>query len=167
MIYPSRLSLLRSVRSFLAAALLLVISSVGAYAAQAPLPPDAAMWEQQIVSIAPNTIEGARTMQGLLKLDPQSSLAIVTEAWPKIASPETRLYLFNMLQEHPRVLDIMHLAVVDPSLYVQNRALQVLEMYSFENFAEDFTAYQSWRAKQAGRSVEDTIRESCRDISRR
>jgi predicted esterase len=102
-------------------------------------------------------------MQAFSKLEPDTSLAIVKSVWRKIPSPETRLYLFNMLQDHPRVLEIIHLGTGDPSLHVQNRALQVLEMYSFESFAEDFSSYLAWRAKQSGRTLEDTIRESCRD----
>ena len=159
----SRHRIFKSLCAIAAAAVYFLISATIHVCAQPAGDTDAAQWEQQIVSIAPNTVEGVRTAQGLLKLDPEASLAIVRSAWPKISSPEVRLYLLGMLQEHPRVLDLLHLGVVDPSLYVQNRALQLLEMYSFDNFAEDFTAYEAWRAKQAGKSVEDTIRESCRE----
>src|SRR5207302_3290081 len=89
--------------------------------------------------------------------------ALLKDAWQRVASPETRLYIMNMAQDHPRVLDLLDMGAQDASLFVQNRALQALEMYSFENYAEDFSAYDAWRRKQAGRTLEDTMRESCRE----
>ncbi len=120
-------------------------------------------WQQRLVSVMPNSVDGARTMQALHNLPPDTSLALLKDAWQKIASAETRLYVLNMSQDHPRVLELLDLGVKDTSLYVQNRAIQALEMYSFENYAEDFGAYDAWRQKQAGRSLEETMRESCRE----
>ena len=127
---------------------------------------DRSAWTQRLLSVAPNSIDGARTMQSFLALDPNGSFEILKDAWQKVPSAESRLYLMNMLQDHPRVLDILHLGITDSSLLVQNRALQALEMYSFESFAEDFSAYDAWHGKQAGRTLEESIRESCRDYVR-
>jgi predicted esterase len=131
--------------------------------AQSAAAPDRETLEQRLISISPNTIDGARTVQALLAMDPDAGLALLQDAWPKVESAETRLYLLNMLQEDPSVLDVLQLGVTDPSLVVQNRAFQALEMVSFENFAEDFGAYNAWRHRQEGRTLEETMRESCRE----
>ncbi len=119
--------------------------------------------QQRLISIAPNSVEGARTIQSLLSLPPDTSFNLFKDAWQRTPSPETRLYLLNMVQDHPRVLDLLDMGVKDTSLFVQNRALQALEMYSFESYAEDFSAYDKWRLRQANRSLEETMRESCHE----
>lgn len=131
--------------------------------AQALSEADKAAWKQRLVGITLNSVEGAKTIQDFLALDGDAGFAVLQDTWNAIPSAETRLYLINVLQDHPRILDILHLGVTDSSLVVQNRALQSLEPFSFENFAEDFSMYEAWRQKYAGKSLEETMRESCRD----
>ncbi|HLJ55001.1 MAG TPA: hypothetical protein VKT77_08160 [Chthonomonadaceae bacterium] len=120
-------------------------------------------WEARIASLAPNTVESARTMQALLQLPPDTSFAVLKTALQTNPSAEVRVYLLNMAAEHPRVLDLLDIGARDGSLFVQNRALQALEMYSFASFSEDYSAYDAWHRRQTGRTLEETMRESCRE----
>ncbi|HLK59059.1 MAG TPA: hypothetical protein VKU00_21035, partial [Chthonomonadaceae bacterium] len=87
----------------------------------------------------------------------------------KLPNVEAKQYLISNLAalDHPRTLDILYLGATDPSVPVQNRALQYLENFGFQSFVEDYNAYLQWHEKNLNKPVEEVIRDGMQDAVER
>ncbi len=68
---------------------------------------------------------------------------------------------------HVFALDILDLAATDESLEVQAWAFGYLEDYAYQDFSENYEAYQDWRARTAGLALADVLTASARDLTTR
>lgn len=120
------------------------------------------LWRSRLLSLQPNTFDAAQTMQALEALDPDESFSLIKEVWAATPQTENRIYMLNLLGNHPRILDIADFAVGDETLQIQNRVLQLPLPYSFQDFTDDFSAFQKWNSERRGKSVAEIVRENCR-----
>ncbi len=65
---------------------------------------------------------------------------------------------------HPRLADVLDLAVRDPHAATQSFGLRCLKSLALDDFAEDFRRYEAWRARavragDANAALEESVRE--------
>jgi len=97
-------------------------------------PADREAWIERLTDLQSNSPESLRTIQEFSALDPALGFGLLQETWKNLSGVDSKIFLLNNLGDHLRILDVLHLGATDPSLVVQNRALQILENYSFQNF---------------------------------
>jgi predicted esterase len=84
----------------------------------------------------------------LARLAPDQSYKILSENWQKIPTVNGRQQVLKafVFADHPRVLDILHLAMTDPSPQVRGWGVNYLRDIALVDFGEDSSAYDKWRA---------------------
>ncbi len=136
-----------------------------ALAAVPQTPQQATEWGERLHNLIPNSIEGIRTVQDLGTLPPDSIFTILNSNWPSLTN-EAKLYVLSCIvqNDNPRMLDILDLGVHDPSIAVQNRALQFCESFGFEAFTEDYDAYLKWRESNRNKPLKEVLASSLKSV---
>jgi predicted esterase/HEAT repeat protein len=96
----------------------------------------------------------------LAAMPPDDGWAALQANWAKVPNFEARqqilkAFAFRQQPLHPRVLDVMHLGMTDPEPQVRAWAANYLSGLAYQDFAEDSSAYEKWRAATAGKRVND------------
>jgi RNA polymerase sigma factor (sigma-70 family) len=121
---------------------------------QAP-PVDREAWARKLAGLNQGDWRNAFAIgQELADLPPDEGFAILKANWEKISAIEARQQLIKAwfyampyplhIRFHPRLLDGMDLGMRDRSPKVQEWAINYLGGVAFQDFAEDFSAYQAW-----------------------
>src|SRR5581483_3905083 len=123
-------------------------------------------WATRLSRMDAATPENQLLLSELVESDQtDAAFEILRDNWKRITDEngvkEMILDAFTAAA-HPRVLDILHLGATDPALPVQNVALYRVQLYAFQNFTEDYSAYLEWRKQFAGKPIPEVLRENCR-----
>ncbi len=131
---------------------------------------DRAAWVARLANLSANNLDAPQILHDLLILDPDVGYAIIRDSWPHLdSSTGIKMTLLGSATAaaHPRCLDILDLGATDPSLQIQNYALYFIQVFSFQNFTEDYSAYLQWRKQMAGKPLNDVLRESSHALAAR
>jgi hypothetical protein len=99
----------------------------------------------------------------LMELDPEFSLAVVEEVWPRLTTRGVKLGLLRAFTDgpHPYLHRVLHLGMTDPDSVVREYAIKQLEKIAFRTFGEeDRDDYLLWYNQSRDRSVKDVIHQS-------
>jgi predicted esterase len=123
-------------------------------------------WSQKLTNLIPSSLEGNRTVQDLAALRPDDMYQLLADNWPGLSNADVKQYILSLVvqNDNSRILDVLHLGVMDSSLAVQNRSLQFCESFGFDSFTEDFNAYQEWWQHNEGKSLKDVINASMKSV---
>jgi hypothetical protein len=102
----------------------------------------------------------------LTLLDPDEGLAIVREAWPRIAVPEVKTGLLKAFEfskelqpnKHPRLLQVLNLGMTDPDPKIRAYAAFYLQEYAGEDFSEQSETYAAWYRQYGEMPPEELVR---------
>jgi len=124
-------------------------------------------WTQRLTNLIPNSLEGTRTVQDLAALPSDDIFTVLQDNWKQLSNPDIKMYVLSCIvqNDNARVLDILNMGVTDPSIPVQNRALQFAESFGFDSFTEDYDAYLSWREKTVGKPLQEVIELSMKSVA--
>jgi len=107
----------------------------------------------------------------IASLPPERGWAIVRDNWAAVDNVDARrqflkAWYFRLVEpsasdDHSRLVDVLHLGMTDESPKVQEWSINYLKEIAFQDFAEDFPAYQPWYERAAERPLEEVMSESC------
>lgn len=120
----------------------------------------AEQWLRRI-SEASSWQEALSVARELARLDPDESLRIMQEIFPRIPDPGYRgqiLKAFLFSGGLPNAVEICHLATQDPDFDVQGRGFLYLKDYAFENFTSNRLEYELWRTRFGGKPIDEILR---------
>ncbi len=137
-------------------------------------PADREMWARKLAGLKEaNWRVAFEVGQELADLPAEEGFAILKDNWEKIVQVDARQQFLkawywgpgmNGPRHHPRLLDVLDLAVRDRSPAVQSWALNFLSYVAFQEFAEDFQAYKAWYRANRDKPIAKVIEESARRL---
>jgi predicted esterase len=142
-------------------------SGAGAKAAQAP-PVDREAWARRLAALSgANWRTAFATGQELAALPADEGFAILQANWAKVGKPEARQQLLKAwdFARHPRLVGGLDLGMRDPSPAVQSWASQYLNDLAFQDFSEDFKAYEAWYQANRDRPLREVVARSARHFA--
>lgn len=118
-----------------------------------------ARWRASLAEKPEDWRHAWKLYQELLALPADEALQALTDLWPglSVTQKQQALKAFAFEQGHARILAVLHLGATDADLGAQAWAFQYLQVYSFENFAEDYGAYLKWAETWVDRPLSDAI----------
>lgn len=123
-------------------------------------------WERKLLALNSADWRVAFQVGGeLASLPPDEGIAILKQYWPCITKDDARQQLIKAWnfgpsfsfgsRKHPHLLTVLDLGMRDRSAEVQKFALSYLKGIAFQDFAEDFKAYEKWYAAAATKPLDE------------
>jgi len=125
-----------------------------------------AQWVERVKALQGHKQAGFGCIPKLMNdLPPDAAYEVVHDAWGPISDDEVKRGIAKAFtfRNHPRVLDVLYLAMTDESLKVRSTANAYVSMYTFRDFAEDRGAYESWHNRYRGQPLEKVVSEGLRE----
>ncbi len=103
-----------------------------------------------------NAFAAARALE---KLTPEEGWQVLSTAWAEMREdrPKQQLLKAASVANPPYLLRVLHLGMTDPSVKVQEWAINYLRDIAFQDFASDYSAYERWYATYREQSLEDVL----------
>jgi hypothetical protein len=125
-----------------------------------------AEWVERLATLRDHMHTAFGVGPELTLLAPDEGLAIVREAWPRIAVAEVKTGLLKAFafskalapNKHPRLLEVLDLGMTDPDLEIRAYAATYLEEYAGEDFSGQPEQYAAWSRRHAGMTPEEVTR---------
>lgn len=122
---------------------------------------------QKILDSRDSTTRQALLRDELNKLQSDQFLAIMKDAFEKIPDANFRLTLLQNFQDHPYIHELLHIAILDKSLTIQNYALRTASLYGLQDFNNDYKAYLRWRKNTEGKTLSEAIAYAATEFQKR
>lgn len=136
----------------------------------APDPSAVRAWTARIAALQEAGRDERRgIIQELTDTDPDVAIGALRESWGGIADEGVRREILGTFAtrggvaqggvDHPRLLDVLHLAMNDPSAEIRESAVHVLRTLAFRDFALRHGEYAAWHKANRVRPVAEVRRE--------
>ena len=130
-----------------------------------PQPVDREAWARKLAGLNEADWRTAFAIgEELAALPADEGFAILTANWKKIEKVDSRQQLLKAWQfaHHPRLVDGLDLGMRDQSPDVQRWAASYLNFLAFQDFSEDFQAYQDWYRANRDQPLPEVVARSAR-----
>jgi hypothetical protein len=111
--------------------------------------------------------DGLAIGEEIAKLPDDAALSVMRAIYHDIPTVECRqqvLKAFVFDGAKPYVCEILDLAATDKDLAVQGWAFTYLQSIALADFSQDYSAYQAWRARTAGKPLGEILASSGSDF---
>lgn len=90
-------------------------------------------------------------------LEPDDAWLAVKAAWPNLKNDDVKTGISKAFafQNHPQVLEVLDLGMRDRSMPVKSYVKSYVGWYAFRDFAEDYSAYDTWRTENIDKTLAD------------
>ncbi len=137
--------------------------------AQSSAPTDRAALTSTIRNLEIEEPARYQVLKDLLDIDPQIGFEVLRDTWKDLRSVDAKIALLNtyLAAANPHIVEIAYIGATDPSLLVQNFALNLADSISFRSFSDDYEAFLEWHKTAVKKTLKEILTEGVAYFTKR